>query len=81
MSTKWSDVVIECPYYRGMDERGGKTYITCDGGGQDVSLQMMFSSGEARRRHVQRHCAGARWTCPACMALDFAYELPAEGER
>ena len=76
--SQWADVKIGCPYYRGMVEQRPKCYITCDGGHQDVGLQMVFSNQAARLQHVLRFCAGDRWNCPACMAIDFVYEREEE---
>lgn len=74
MPSRWDDVIIKCPYFRSMDERKPRCYITCDGGMQDIGIQMMFADRETRQRHTLRYCAGDHWNCPACMAIDFWYE-------
>jgi len=71
MATQWGDVLIQCPYYSGMDDRKPRCYISCCD--SEGIIQRVFNSREERRQYIQKYCIDKdRYPfCPVCIAIDF----------
>lgn len=75
MSTDWASAKVVCPYFRGTDSRGGKTYISCEGFEDGTLIQIMSYTLEARNRHIETFCtAKTYYNCPVCQVIDIFEE-------